>query len=194
VNPDTSTDLRDWHALRGGDDSALDRLIARWERPLFNFAWRYLRNSTDARELAAEVFVRLYQHRDRLALDSHIRSWLFTTLANLCRNRHRWRERHPALSLDEMLGPEPAVDTPAPDRILEDNERLQALAAALDRLPHDLKTALLLHHYERLSYREIAAAAGCSERGVETRLYRARQRLREELGVFIDEAPAGGLR
>ncbi len=194
MNPDSGSDLKDWHALRGGDDSALDRLIARWERPLFNFAWRYLRNPADAEDLAAEVFVRLYQHRDRLAVDSHIRAWLFTTLANLCRNRHRWRERHPVLSLDESSGLEPASDAPAPDRTLEHSERLQALATALDRLPHDLKTALLLHHYERLSYRDIAAAAGCSERGVETRLYRARQRLREELGVFFDDAPAGGRR
>jgi RNA polymerase sigma-70 factor (ECF subfamily) len=58
------------------------------------------------------------------------------------------------------------------------------------RLPHDLKTALLLHHYEQLSYREIGSVVGCSERGVETRLYRARQRLREELAGFLRETAA----
>ena len=58
----------------------------------------------------------------------------------------------------------------------------------MDDLPHDLKVTVLLHHYEHLSYREIAAIIHCSERGVETRLYRARQHLREELAVYLREA------
>jgi RNA polymerase sigma-70 factor (ECF subfamily) len=70
---------------------------------------------------------------------------------------------------------------------LEKGEACAAVRAAIDRLPHDLKTTLLLHHYERLSYREIGAVVGCSERGVETRLYRARQHLRDELASFLRE-------
>jgi RNA polymerase sigma-70 factor (ECF subfamily) len=71
---------------------------------------------------------------------------------------------------------------------LEQSEALAAMATAIDRLPHDLKTTLLLHHYEHLGYREISQIAGCSERGVETRLYRARQYLRAELTPFLREA------
>jgi RNA polymerase sigma-70 factor (ECF subfamily) len=71
---------------------------------------------------------------------------------------------------------------------LEQAEALAAMATAIDRLPHDLKTTLLLHHYEHLGYREISQIAGCSERGVETRLYRARQYLRAELTPFLREA------
>ena len=100
VNPNPGSDLADWHALRAGDDTALERLIARWEKPLFAFAWRYVRNSADARDLAAEVFVRLYQNRERMAEDSNLAAWLFTTLVNLCRNRHRWQQRHPSVNLD----------------------------------------------------------------------------------------------
>ncbi len=81
--------------------------------------------------------------------------------------------------------------SPCPMRALEQDETCAAVRAAIDRLPHDLKTTLLLHHYEQLSYREIGSVVGCSERGVETRLYRARQRLREELSGFLREiAPA----
>jgi RNA polymerase sigma-70 factor (ECF subfamily) len=181
VNPNPGSDLTDWHALRAGDDTALNRLITRWEKPLFNFAWRYVRNHADAGDLTAEVFVRLYQNRERLAPDSNLSAWLFTSLVNLCRNRHRWRERHPSVSLDDVAGREPMAETPAPDDALERRETLEALGAAIDRLPHELKTTLLLHHYEHLSYREIGGITRCSERGVETRLYRARQRLRDEL-------------
>jgi RNA polymerase sigma factor (sigma-70 family) len=181
VNPNPGSEMADWQALRAGDDAALNRIIARWEKPLFSFAWRYVRNTADAGDLAAEVFVRLYQNRERLAEDSNLSAWLFTTLANLCRNRHRWRERHPSVSLEDVAGLEPVEDAPAPAEAMEREETMEALGAAIDRLPHDLKTTLLLHHYERLSYREIGAVTGCSERGVETRLYRARQRLREAL-------------
>jgi RNA polymerase sigma factor (sigma-70 family) len=64
---------------------------------------------------------------------------------------------------------------------MENDEQVLELRKAIDRLPHELKTALLLHHFEHLSYREIAQATGCTERGVETRIYRAKQKLREEL-------------
>lgn len=187
MNPDPGNDLADLRALQAGDDSALDRLVARWEKPLFGFAWRYVRNHADARDLAAETFVRLYQKRGKLAADSNVSAWLFTTLVNLCRNHHRWRTRHPASSFEDAPEREPAADAPAPGAALEQQETLAALSAAIDQLPHELKATLLLHHYEHLSYRDIARATGCSERGVETRLYRARQRLRDALrGLLAD--------
>jgi RNA polymerase sigma-70 factor (ECF subfamily) len=189
--------LIDLQALQNGDDTALNRLIGRWQKPLFAFAWRYLHNSTDAHDLVAEVFVRLYQQNHRLAPDTRLSAWLFTILANLCHNHHRWRRRHPAVSLDaseqgDAADSAPLVnnlahDAPTPDRTLEQNEALDALAQAIDRLPHDLKTTLLLHHYEHLGYREISQIAGCSQRGVETRLYRARQYLKAELTSFLRE-------
>jgi RNA polymerase sigma-70 factor, ECF subfamily len=181
LNPDPGSDLADLRSLQAGNESALNRIVTRWEKPLFGFAWRYVRNSADARDLAAETLVRLYQHRSKLAADSNLSAWLFTTLVNLCRNHHRWRERHPSVSLDEAAAREQTSEAPTPGVELEQRETLEALGIAIDRLPHDLKATLLLHHYEHLSYREIGAVTGCSERGVETRLYRARQRLREEL-------------
>lgn len=192
ADPNDAADLR---ALQAGSDRALDRIIARWERPLFSFAWRYLRHEADARDVAIEAFVRLYQQRSRLRTDSNVSAWLFTTAANLCRNHHRWRRRHPSVALDPAAGnggheaglhiPD---DSPAPDDVLEHKEALEALGRAIDALPHDLKTVLLLHHYEHLSYHEIGAITGCRERGVETRLYRARQQLRLAVEPFINEA------
>ena len=76
----------------------------------------------------------------------------------------------------------------APNQALEHDEVLASVRAAIARLPHDLKVTLLLHHYDRLSYREIAEITGCSERGVETRLYRARIQLREMLSSRFPQA------
>ena len=185
MNADPANDRADFQRLQHGDEAALNQLIARWEQRLFAFAWRYLRNAADAREAVIEVFVRLHQQRTRLRLDTNLSAWLFTTLTNFCHNQHRWRRRHPTEVLDDAG---PVGESPAPVVEVERDEALAALGAAIEHLPGDLKTAVLLHHYEGWSYREIAALARCSERGVETRLYRARQLLREELATHPHEA------
>jgi RNA polymerase sigma factor (sigma-70 family) len=179
-------------ALQGGDPAAFDAVFADWRRPLFAFAWRYLHNAADAEDLVLETFVRLHRRRAALRPDTNLSAWLFTTLANLCHNHHRWRRRHPEVSLDTPADPTdiarsttPSSEAPIGGGLLEHDEAVLALRTAIDRLPHDQRTVVLLHHYEYLSYREIAAIVGCSERGVETRLYRARQNLRTSLATFL---------
>ena len=192
---DPATDRASVLALQQGEAAALNRLMARWQRPLHHFAYRYVQNGTDANDLVAETFVRLYQQRLRLRADTKLSAWLFTTLTNLCHNHHRWKRRHPTVALDAAGGPPDtgrlAIDLPdehpAPDAALEHAEGLATLRAAINRLPHDLKVTLLLHHYDHLSYREIGEITGCSERGVETRLYRARQQLREMVARLLPE-------
>jgi RNA polymerase sigma-70 factor (ECF subfamily) len=196
---DHASDHASLLALQRGEAAALNRLIDRWQRPLHHFAYRYLQNSADAQDLAAETFVRLYQQRLRLRPDTKLSAWLFTTLSNLCHNHHRWKRRHPTVPLERPVSSssttsdrnpaafDPCSDRPAPDAALEHDETLATVRAAIDRLPHDLKVTLILHHYDRLSYREISAITGCSERGIETRLYRARQQLKEMLAGLITE-------
>jgi len=199
VPHDPATDRASLVALQQGDTTALNRLIARWQRPLISYAYRYVQNSADAHDLVASVFVRLYQQRTRLRPDTNVSAWLFTALTNLCHNHHRWKKRHPTVPLDpvkdsddDFSPPAPfatlASEGPGPAASLAHDELLNAVRTAIGELPHDLKVAMLLHHYENLSYREIADITRCSERGVETRLYRAKQRLRQMLGEFIREA------
>ncbi|WP_158277444.1 sigma-70 family RNA polymerase sigma factor [Opitutus sp. ER46] len=200
MNAESFTVAGRLEAIQAGEEAAFDALVAEAQRPLFAFAWRYLRNNADAEDLVVETFVRLHQARARLRPDTNLSAWLFTTLSNLCHNRYRWRTRHREVSLDAP-SPTPTGETPAagasPDRALERDEAGAVLRAAIDQLPHDQRTVILLHHYEHLSYREIGAIVGCSERGVETRLYRARQQLRERLNPFFGEtveAKAEGLK
>ena len=180
-------------SLRKGERAAMEAVVERWQRPLFAFAWRYVHNSADAEDLVVAAFVRLHEARARLRADTNLAAWLFTTLANLCHNQHRWRRRHPEEPLDSgpdgTGGREPALESAVrePDCAVEDDETGAAVRAAIDELPADQKTVLLLHHFEMVSCREIAEVVGCSERGVETRLYRARQRLRGLLAPLIAE-------
>jgi len=199
VSSDPSTDRITLVALQQGDTMALNRLISRWERPLLSFAYRYVQNSADAHDLVANVFVRLYQQRAKFRPDTNVSAWLFTALTNLCHNHHRWKKRHPTIPLDpftrEEDGMRPgasagdlASEQPGPASTLAQDELLAAIRNAIATLPHDLRVTILLHHYENLSYREIGDITHCSKRGVETRLYRARQQLRKILGNYIREA------
>lgn len=179
-------------ALVAGRDSALDELMTRWEAPLRSFAHRYLLNTADTDEVVEETFVRVYHKRTDFLPGSNFSAWIFTIAANLCRHRLRWRRRHPADSIDipdadgaPGLGSTLRAGGADPAVAAEGNERIAALRAAVAELPHDQRTVFLLHSYEGLSYREIAASVGCSERGVETRLYRARQTLREKLSAVL---------
>lgn len=200
---DHASDLAALLALQQGEVAALNRLIERWQRPLHHFAYRYVQNSADAEDLVASTFVRLYQQRQRLRADTKLSAWLFTTLSNLCHNHHRWKRRHPTVALERpdssfssdpdrnQRAFDPCSDQPTPDAVLENSETVTAVRAAIDRLPHDLKVTLLLHHYDHLSYREIGEITGCSERGIETRLYRARHQLKGMLsGLLTEEAHA----
>ncbi len=177
---DPQQDREDLRALQAGQEAALDRLMFRWQQPLLNFAYRYLHNGADAQDVVAGVFVTFYRDSRGLAADTVVPSWLFTVAANRCRNQLRWRRRHPAETWD-LAAAKSDESAPEPDQALVQAESQQRLKTAVEQLPHDLKVAILLHHYEGLSYREIAAVVGCGERGVETRLYRARSLLKQAL-------------
>ena len=196
---DHAPDRESLFALQQGEAVALNRMIDRWQRPLHHFAYRYLQNCSDADDLVAETFVRLYQQRLKLRADTKLSAWLFTTLSNLCHNHHRWKRRHPTVALErhgtgashdpdrQLQAYDPCSEQRAPDAALEHDETLATVRAAIDRLPHDLKVTLIFHHYDHLSYREISEITGCSERGIETRLYRARQQLKELLAGLLPE-------
>ena len=119
-------------------------------------------------------------------------TWLYTIAGNLARNSHRWQQRHPTVSLDaptDENGGTLATHLPdsefTPDAIAEQSERAIAVRAAIAELPEDLRATVLLSEYEDRSHADIASVLGCTAKAVETRLYRARQTLRERLTRWL---------
>lgn len=183
ADPDADLMLR----LKNGEDSLLNELMARWQQPLVAFIYRYVRHETDALDLAQETFVRVYETRHRYTVKAKFSTWLFAIAANLCRNHLRWRLRRREAS-PETPDTEDAevverVQSPSdsPDQAAMRSESISLVKVAIDKLPHDLKTAILLHEYHSLSYAEISSVLRCSVKAVEMKLYRARQLLREVL-------------
>jgi RNA polymerase sigma factor (sigma-70 family) len=184
MSPDDDGDLMS--RLQSGDDHALDPLMARWQMPLRRFLFQYLHNEADSLDLAEETFVRIYQHRAKFRPGAKFSTWMFSIALNLCRDRGRWSKARPVILLDENAltrASDRALDPDgtSPDANLLRNETASAVRAAVDALPDPLKTAVLLCEYEELSQAEVAAITGCSVKAVETRLYRARQLLRDAL-------------
>ena len=183
ADPDAELMLR----LKNGEDSILNELMTRWQQPLVAFIYRYIHHETDALDLAQETFVRVYETRRRYKVQAKFSTWLFAIAANLCRNHLRWRRRRgePAPETSDMEDAEFAEciqsrDDP-PDQAAIRSESISLIKAAIDKLPHDLKTVILLNEYQSLSYGEISSVLGCSVKAVEMKLYRARHLLRERL-------------
>ena len=185
-------DRGDMERLQRGHDAALNDLMERHATSVFHFLCRMLGNEDDANDLAQETFVRVFRARDSYRLEQRFSTWLFTIAANLARNHIRWRTRHPNVSLHaETDGAEhtladvlPAQD-PAPSEQTLAAERAAKVRAAVNQLPNDMREAVVLCEWEEHSVAEAAAIVGATPKAVESRLYRARQILREELKAWL---------
>lgn len=183
--------------VQRGDEAALGALMERWELPVKAVIARIVLNASDAAELAQETFVRVWTQRGRFRAGAEFRPWLFSIAVNLARNRLRWWRRRPTVSLQEWSetpgGTAPAArgddgNVNAADA-LERAERAAAVRAAIAALPLELREAVVLCEYEGCSHREIAVVLGCTPKAVESRLYRAREKLRATLGRWLVAGP-----
>ncbi len=193
--PTPDTDASDRAAmtrLAAGENRALDELMGRHATAVFHFLYRMLGNEDDANDLAQETFVRVYRACASYRPQQRFSAWLFTIAANLARNHLRWRARHPNLSLDaedETTGQALGENLPAPrgdpSSDSEAHEQAAVVRRAVQQLPEDLREAIVLCEWEELKVAEAAEILETTPKAVESRLYRARQLLREKLRKWL---------
>jgi RNA polymerase sigma factor (sigma-70 family) len=169
--------------VQAGDEAALGSLMERWELPLKAVIGRIVLNASEAAELAQETFVRVWQQRERFRAGAEFRPWVFSIAINLARNRLRWWRRRPTVELTAWSEGAAGARTAEGEGAgrLEAHERADAVRDAIAALPLELREAIVLFEYEEMSHAQIAAAVGATPKAVETRIYRARERLREAL-------------
>jgi RNA polymerase sigma-70 factor (ECF subfamily) len=185
-------DGADMQRLAGGHEAALNDLMARHGRPVFQFLCRMLGNEDDANDLAQETFVRVYQHRASFRPGAKFTTWLYTIAANLARNHHRWVSRHPKVSLDtesettgQSIGDVLPSAEPSPDGVAVAAERAAAVRVAVDNLPADMREVIILCEWQDLSAAEAAAILDTTPKAIDNRLYRARNLLRDWLKKWL---------
>lgn len=187
-----AVDREDMKRLVRGDETALGDIMDRHAQKLFNYLLRSLQNEDDAADIGQETFVRIFQNRSRFDPKQRFSTWLYAIASNLVKDRFRWRTRHPQLSMDvESSEGQSSMRESLPDRkaspsdAVQQEERSEIVRRAVAELPEELRLPLILAEYEEKSQAEIAEIIGCSVKAVETRIYRARQRLRISLSGLI---------
>src|ERR1700735_2691215 len=179
--------------VKRGDRAAFTELVEKYKQPLVNFICRYLRDETEAEDLAQNVFLQVYKSRARYERTAKFSTWLFTIARNLCLNEIRRRSRHPAESLEETH-PE---NEDQPSRQYEDKkvflptenvlhgELKKKSEEALAVLPENQRPAILLCRQDELSYEEIAEVLDCSLSATKSLIHRGREALKEKLKPYL---------
>lgn len=173
------TDQEIIDSVLGGDRAAFDELVRRHQDSVYRMAMRRTRSERDAEDIAQEVFLNVYRRLGSFRGGARFSTWLYRITFNTCVD---WARRaHRSRILDS-----PATDDCADSRIdiaegLFEAEERRAVSAAVASLSERYRKVIELYYYEELSYSDIGAILGIAEKGVETRLYRARRALRRRL-------------
>lgn len=163
-------------AVAGGDLDAFNELVLRYQTLAWKAAHRYLGDAMEAEDVAQETFLKILETAPHYRPSGNFRTYLYRILTRLCIDRTR--KMHPS-NLDNL--PEVPDPSSGPTEILMEEERGAQVRAALDSLPQNQKAAMILRHYEGLSYAEIAHILGTSKKAVEGLISRARTSLQARL-------------
>ncbi len=171
-----------------GDMGAFNDLVRKYEKQVYNFAYRLTGNYDDANDIAQEAFLRVYNAIGSFRGDASFTTWLFRITTNVFLDDRKRARAHPHASLDEYMELEESSvarqiedPSPSPEAITEEKERAQILQEAIHSLPEYQRAMVSLYHTQQKSYEEIAEIMDLPIGTVKSRLNRARLALKEKL-------------
>ena len=179
--------------LRSGNMAAFDILLQKYRKPIIHFMYRMVHNQAVAEELAQEVFLRVYRSRETYRAEARFSTWLYRIATNLGVNHARdTRHERTASTIyldqtDDETGSTPDVAdlTPGAETRMVQNERMAAIRDYVLALPDRQRTAVLMHKYEGMDYKQIGEVLKLSESATKSLLFRAYQTLRDKLKGFV---------
>jgi RNA polymerase sigma-70 factor (ECF subfamily) len=181
------SDLALIRRVQQGDRSAFDLLVAKYQHKILNLVMRYVKDPSEALDVAQEAFLKAYRAAPSFRGESAFYTWLYRIAINTAKNYLVAARRRPAaVDVDfadteqfETLTKQSDIDTP--ERLALTEEIGAAVEAAIQELPEELRTAILLREIEGMSYEEIAATMECPVGTVRSRIFRAREAIEERL-------------
>jgi RNA polymerase sigma factor (sigma-70 family) len=186
---DRRADLKLIRRCKLGEEAAFQAVLDRYRGAIYNLCWRMTRNDEDARDLAQEVFIKVFTLLDRYDEQYAFSSWLFRIATNHCID-HLRRQRLRMLSLERDGGTEDdeaemqiPADGPEPDVVLQRREALDKLEEVIADLPPHYRVITLLRHDQQLSYEEIAETLQLPLGTVKARIHRARNMIQQMLAA-----------
>ncbi len=185
---ETCSDAELISRLKHGEKRCLDALMERYQKPVYFFIFRYVHEESLAYDLTQESFFRVYTRIQSYNPQYQFSTWLYQIALNLCRDHGRKKAVRRLFSFTEEDSNTDDTAMMAKDSNLErryETEReIAQLHSEIARLPHQLKSALILYSLEEKSQADCSEILGISKKAVETRVYRARKILAEKMKKF----------
>ena len=172
--------------FREGDRGAFATLVNRYQKPIFNAAYRVLGNAHDASDITQEVFLKILERLDGYDVRYKFFSWIYRIAINESIDLLRRTGREDPLDEDAEFA---APESDGPESALESSQLGRRVQRALMGMKMDDRVILTLRHFSECSYRDIAEVLAIDEKTVKSRLFEARQRLAEQLKDLREVRP-----
>ncbi|MDE2090486.1 MAG: RNA polymerase sigma factor RpoE [Gammaproteobacteria bacterium] len=178
--------------VQRGDKSAFDALIRKYQHKIIKLVSRYVRDSSEALDVAQEAFIKAYRAIPGFRGDSAFYTWLYRIAINTAKNYLVAEGRRPlehGVDLQDQERYELQArlkDMDTPEHLLLTQEIQKTVEKAIDELPEDLRTAIILREIEGLSYEEIAQSMSCPVGTVRSRIFRAREAIDVKLRPLLE--------
>ena len=183
----------------GGEQRAFELLVIKYQRRVERLIGRMVRDSDLVQDIAQETFIRAYRALAQFRGDAQFYTWLYRIAVNTAKKQLMELKRDPLVFQsqmksgddDETSGPERELnsgvaDTETPEAVLASKEIAQAVNAAMDALPEELRMAITLREIEGMSYEEIATALDCPIGTVRSRIFRAREAISGRIKPMLE--------
>ena len=186
-----STDKELVKRVQKGDKGAFDLLVLKYEHKIVNLVMRYVRDPEQALDISQEAFIKAYRALPRFRGDSAFYTWLYRIAVNTAKNYLAAQRRRPMDIELDMQDPDQyglhakLKETDTPEAIALSQEMQDTLERAIEALPDDLRTAIILRELDGMSYEEIAQTMDCPVGTVRSRIFRARDAIAKKVGALV---------
>ncbi|MDD5273032.1 MAG: RNA polymerase sigma factor RpoE [Methylovulum sp.] len=177
--------------VQQGDKKAYDLLVIKYQHKIVQLVNRYLKDPSEAQDVAQEAFIKAYRAIGSFRGESTFYTWLYRIAINTAKNYLVSRSRRSSQYEVDIQDAEAIENAPqlqgadTPERLLLNEEIIKAIRAAIDHLPEEMRTAIMLREFEGMSYEEIAEAMECPVGTVRSRIFRAREAIDSKLNPLL---------
>lgn len=178
--------------LKEGNYSVFMEIIELFKNRVFGMAYKFTNSYDEAQDLSQEIFLKIYKEIGGFRFESKLSTWIYRISINTCLDWKRKNNKVKILSTsilnddDEIVEIDIKDDNPIPEEAYIRSENQREVHELVYGLPDKYKTVIIMYHFNNMSYQDISTALDVPERTVETRLYRARRLLKEELTKLSD--------
>lgn len=178
--------------VQQGDKSAYNLLVIKYQHRIIQLAKRYIKDPSEAQDVAQDTFIRAYRALSNFKGDSAFYTWLYRIASNTAKNYLLSKKRHFSdYQIDvqeaEKVGHAPQLKVlETPENLLLNDEIVNVISSTIEKLPTEMKVAIMLREFDAMSYKEIAQVMGCPVGTVRSRIFRAREAIDEKLNPLLN--------